>query len=74
VIRQLLTESVLLSLAGGATAIGVALWGIHLLTWLLSDGREGFLVRATLDWPVLCFAAGLAIVTGLVFGLAPAVQ
>ena len=74
VIRQLLTESVLLSVAGGAMGIGVALWGIHLLTWLLADGREGFLVRATLDWPVLCFAAGLAIVTGLVFGFAPALQ
>ena len=74
VIRQLLTESVLLSVAGGVLGIGVAIWGIHLLTWLLSDGREGFLLRATLDWPVLCFAAGLAIVTGLVFGLAPAVQ
>jgi len=72
VIRQLLTESILLSLAGGVMGIGVAFWGIHLLTWLLSNGREGFLVRAELDWPVLCFAAGLAIITGLVFGLAPA--
>ena len=74
VIRQLLTESVLLSVAGGAMGIGVAVWGIHLLGWLLADGREGFLVRATLDWPVLCFAAGLAIVTGLVFGITPAMQ
>ncbi len=74
VIRQLLTESVLLSLAGGAMGIGVALWGIRLLIWLLANGREGFVVRATLDWPVLCFAAGLAIMTGVVFGLAPAVQ
>jgi len=74
VIRQLLTESVLLSVVGGVMGIGVAVWGIHLLTWLLSDGREGFLLRATLDWPVLCFALGLAIVTGIVFGLAPSMQ
>jgi macrolide transport system ATP-binding/permease protein len=74
VILQLLTESVLLSVTGGVLGVGVAIWGIHLLSWLLSDGREGFLLRATLDWPVLCFAAGLAIVTGLVFGLTPAIQ
>jgi macrolide transport system ATP-binding/permease protein len=74
VMRQLLTESVLLSLAGGTLGILVALWGIRSITWLLANGRDDFTLHANLNWPVLGFTLALALATGLIFGLAPAVQ
>jgi macrolide transport system ATP-binding/permease protein len=74
VVRQMLTESVLLSLTGGALGLVVAAAGIRLITWLIANGRDHFTLRATLDWPVLGFTLGLALVAGIVFGLAPALQ
>src|ERR1043166_3616943 len=74
VVRQLLTESALLSLAGGMFGLLVALWGIRSITWLLANGRENFTLHANLNWPVLCFTLALALATGLVFGLAPPIQ
>jgi predicted permease len=74
VVRQLLTESALLSLTGGLLGVFVALWGIRSITWLLANGRDHFTLHANLNWPVLGFTLALALVTGLVFGLAPAIQ
>ena len=74
VVRQLLTESALLSLAGGMLGVLVALWGIRSITWLLANGRDNFTLHAILNWPVLGFTLALALATGLVFGLAPAIQ
>lgn len=74
VVRQLLTESILLSLMGGVLGIGVAIWAVRSIAWLLSDGREDLVLRAPLDWNVFAFTAALALLTGIVFGLAPAVQ
>jgi predicted permease len=67
VVRQLLTESVLLSTLGGALGVGVAVWGIHGLSLLLG-------LHADLNWRVLAATAGLSIATGILFGLAPALQ
>jgi predicted permease len=74
VIRQLLTESVLLSLTGGAFGICVAALGIRSLTWLLSNGKENFTLHADVDWRVLGFTLLVSIIAGLAFGLAPAIQ
>jgi macrolide transport system ATP-binding/permease protein len=74
VMRQLLTESVLLSLAGGMLGILVALWGIRSITWLLANGSDNFTLHANLNWPVLGFTLALALATGLIFGLTPAIQ
>ena len=74
VVRQLLTESVLLSAAGGALGVLVAGWGIRSITWLLANGRDNFTLHAGLNWPVLGFTFTLAVVCGLLFGLAPALQ
>jgi len=74
VIRQLLTESMLLALLGGALGTGFAVWGVRFLTLLLGNGRENFTLRAELNWHVLAGAAALSVLTGVVFGLAPALQ
>jgi len=74
VVRQLLTESVLLSLAGGILGMLVALWGIRSITWLLANGRDNFTLHANLNWGVMGFTLALALATGLLFGLAPALQ
>ena len=74
IVRQMLTESVLLSVAGGAVGLGVAFAGIRFITWLIANGRDQFTLRAALNWPVLGFTFALAVAAGLVFGLAPAMQ
>jgi len=72
VIRQLLTESVLLAAVGGALGIAVAIGGIRFLTLLLAAGRGDFTLRAELNWHVLAVTLALSLLTGLLFGLAPA--
>jgi macrolide transport system ATP-binding/permease protein len=74
VVRQLLTESVMLSSLGGAAGILFALWGVRSLTFLLSKGQENFTLHAELNWKVLGATALLSVVCGLLFGLAPAMQ
>lgn len=74
VLRQLLTESVLLASLGGILGVFFALWGIRFLTWLMASGRADFTLRAELNWHVLGVAAVLSLVTGVLFGLAPALQ
>ncbi len=73
-IRQLLTESTVLALLGGAMGILVAFWGIRLLTFLLANGRDNFTLHAELNWHVLCVTIALSLLTGLLFGLAPAIR
>ena len=73
-VRQMLTESVLLAAIGGALGLAVALAGIRFITWLLANGRAEFTLRASLSWPVLAFTFGLAVAAGMLFGLAPAIQ
>ncbi len=71
VIRQLLTESVLIGVAGGALGLLLAKWGTRAIIAALPDA----LPRAdeiNMDWHVLLFTAGISILTGVLFGLAPA--
>jgi predicted permease len=74
VVRQLLTESVLLASLGGVLGIVLAIWGIRFLTLLLASGQRNFTLHAELNWHVLGAAAGLSLLTGILFGLAPALQ
>lgn len=74
VVRQLLTESVLLASLGGAFGLLFAVWGVRWLTFLFSKGRENFTLHAELNWIVLGVTAALSLVCGVLFGLAPALQ
>ena len=74
VIRQLLTESLLLAGMGGVAGILLALWGVQALWALLASGPDGFPLQVNLNWQVLAAALLLTLVTGMLFGLAPALQ
>ena len=74
VVRQLLTESLILASLGGALGVLFAIWGMRSLTFLLSNGQENFTLHAELNWKVLAVTAALSVVCGLLFGLAPAIQ
>lgn len=73
-IRQLLTESLLLAAVGGAVGVLFAFWGKSALM-ALADKDTGFLpsdVDLSMNWRVLAFTLGVSLLTGLLFGLAPA--
>ena len=75
--RQLLTESVVLALAGGGVSVLVAIWGVGALVALVPPGQQAYLVgfnRVAVDGPVLLFTLALSLATALVFGLAPALR
>ncbi|HSS19161.1 MAG TPA: ABC transporter permease [Pyrinomonadaceae bacterium] len=77
VVRQLLTESLLLSIVGGLAGLLVAYWGVHGLVAALPDNQISalpFLQTLHLDAKILAFSFGLSLLTGIVFGLAPALQ
>jgi putative ABC transport system permease protein len=72
-IRQLLTESVLLSLCGGVLGFLVAVWGVPVLT-RLSSGSIPRADEIGISYRVLVFTLALSLLTGLVFGIVPAMQ
>ncbi|HTT63359.1 MAG TPA: ABC transporter permease, partial [Bryobacteraceae bacterium] len=74
VVRQLLTESILLATLGGVIGVLFAFWGIRFLTVLLANGRANFTLHAQLNWHVLGAAAALSLLTGVLFGMVPALQ
>jgi predicted permease len=73
VVRQLLTESVLLALISAAAGIGVAAAGIRVLSTLLANGQP-LTFHPQIDWRVLSFTVLVALGTGILFGLAPALR
>ena len=73
-VRQFLTESLVLSLLGGAAGLLLAWGASRALVLLLSERREDFALAPTLDWRVLSFAVVVTLVTGILFGLAPALR
>jgi predicted permease len=73
IVRQLLTESVMLSTVGGALGIFFAYWGAHLIVSFVSSNQTrpmGFALGV--DMRVLAFTAAISLFTGIVFGITPA--
>jgi predicted permease len=72
IVRQLLTESVVLALLSGVAALAVSYGGARMLLALEFTGGEHVPIHASPSWQVLAFALGISIVTGVLFGVAPA--
>jgi predicted permease len=73
-VRQMLTESLLLVSLGGVMGLLFARWGSAFLVSFFATGSGRIFVDLPLDYRVLVFTAGVALLTGLIFGLAPALQ
>src|SRR5579862_4758212 len=80
-IRQLLTESILLSTIGGVLGLVIGAWSVPLLLAVspgnlprVNDENHAASVISALDWHVLVFTFGIALLTGVIFGLLPALR
>jgi len=73
-VRQLLAEGLTLAAVGAVAGVALAGWGLGALLPLLPDGAIPRYVVPTMDWRVIAFAAGVTVLAGVVFGLAPALS
>ncbi len=71
IVQQLLTESVLLAMIGGAAGLVIAQWTLHVVR-MMNPGNIPRLDDIAIDGAVLAFTFGISVVTGVLFGLAPA--
>jgi predicted permease len=74
ILRQLLTEGLLLALVGGLAGLLIAAWGAELLVAAMPQGLLPSVAVVSVDWRVLAFALAAAVATGLLSGLAPVWQ
>ena len=75
ILRQLLTESVLLSCAGCALGVLIAVWSVGAFSKLITNGPgERFLLLVAPDWRIFVFTMAVTVATGVLFGLAPALR
>ena len=71
-VRQFLTESVMMAVAGGTLGVALAAWGTRFVSTVLLANQNPIAIDVQPDGTVLLFAAGLSLVTGIAFGLMPA--
>ena len=74
IVQQLMTESLLLALIGGSAGIGLAILMVGSVLGFLPENPTGYTISSSPDLRILCFAVGLSLLTGLIFGLIPALQ
>jgi predicted permease len=75
IISQLLVESLMLSMAGGAAGLLLAVWiDDTLVNFLPTGGTDTLAVSASPDWRILLFTLAISLLTGIIFGLVPALQ
>ena len=74
VVRQLLTESLLLSIIGGVFGVLIAYGGTRFLVANTPPGRIPRLEEVGMDWRVLAFTLGISVLTGLIFGIMPSLH
>ena len=74
IVSQLLMESLLLALGGGVAGLALAVWIDRALIGFLPQGSTPMIISTTPDWRILTFNLGVSLLTGLIFGLVPALQ
>jgi predicted permease len=74
IIRQFLTESLVLAAAAGALGLPVAVWGSRVLLRIATPAAEGPLLSLPTDWRLVLFLLGVSAATCLLFGLIPAIR
>ncbi|HEX4168920.1 MAG TPA: ABC transporter permease [Bryobacteraceae bacterium] len=74
ILQQLMTESILIALAGGAAGVGLAIAIVRSLLAFLPENPTGYAISSSPDLRMLCFALVVSVLTGLLFGLIPALQ
>ena len=73
-VRQLLVESIMLSTIGALAGLVIARWGSRAIVAMLSTRTQVVDVDLAMDWRVFAFTTGVGVVTGLLFGVAPALR
>jgi putative ABC transport system permease protein len=73
-VRQLLVESIMLSTIGAIAGLLIARWGSRAIVALLSTRTQIVEVNLAMDWRVFVFASAVGVLTGLLFGVAPALR
>jgi len=73
-VRQLLVESIMLSLLGAAAGLVIATWGSQALVSMLSTRTSLVALDLSMDWRVFAFTATIGVITGLLFGVVPALR
>jgi predicted permease len=73
-VRQLLVESIMLSAIGAAIGLVIARWGSRAIVAMLSTRTQAVDINLSMDWRVFAFTATVGAVTGLLFGVAPALR
>ncbi len=73
-VRQMLTESILLALCGGAAGVGLGFWGTHLLSSVNLETDLPISLDFSFDWHVFAFSVAVALAAGALVGMAPAVR
>jgi len=74
VLRQVMTESLLLSSLGGLAGLALGYFGRNLIPHLLSSSWQPTELNTAFDWRIFLFTAGVSVLTGVIFGLAPTWQ
>ena len=73
-VRQLLVESLMLSAIGAAAGLAIATWGSRAIVAMLSTRTQAVEVNLAMDWRVFAFTAAVGTLTGVLFGVAPALR
>ena len=74
IVRQLLVESVLLSCIGGLLGLGLSLFGVHAFDLATQNVGKPYWILFQMDWTAFAYCAAMCVVSGILFGLAPALR
>lgn len=74
IVRQLLIESVLLSVIGGVLGLGIAAFGVHAFDLATQDVGKPYWIHFEMDWRAFAYFAAISVLSGIAFGLVPALR